>query len=40
MEKYGKQNLTLLEENRGISLWPQDMKGIFKQFTKKHKQGW
>lgn len=36
----GNKNLTLLEENRGVSSWPQGMKGFLKQFTKKHKQGW
>lgn len=35
----GNKNLTLLGENRGVSLWPQGMKGFLKQFTKSTNKG-
>lgn len=35
----GNKNLTLLEENRGVSLWPQGMKGFLKQLTKNTNKG-
>lgn len=35
----GNKNLTLLEENRGVSLWPQGMKEFLKQFTENTNKG-